>query len=234
MELPWSESVAWRVCDTFMVRAGLSNYHPALISFRQNAIFHIPGPDISLRIYGPGENQTRATLMVISARWLKERNFPAVRLSPIEAVQPFDLLGYQTSVWQWVVADEPGQDGAFAYGRLLRRFHDLPATGAPAVPVFDQMTRILQRLDRIHAAEIISKETEAVLTGVVGRAAAMAELVGRYTARSRHTSRRRHAGKRGSKRRRNGDDRSRFGLCRSTGVGPGPHVRDLETFFPKR
>jgi Ser/Thr protein kinase RdoA (MazF antagonist) len=178
MELPWSESVAWRVCDTFMVRAGMSTYHPTLISFRQNAIFHIPGPDISLRIYGPGENQTRATLMVISARWLKERNFPAVRLSPIEAVQPFDLLGYQTSVWQWVVADEPRSDSAFAYGRLLRRFHDLPATDAPPVPVFDQMTRIRQRLDRIRAAEIISKQTEAVLTGVVGRATAMADSLG--------------------------------------------------------
>ena len=142
MELPWSESVARRVCDTFMVRAGLSNYHPTLISFRQNAIFFISGPDISLRIYGPGENPTRATLMVRSARWLKERNFPAVRLSPIETAQPFDLLGYQTSVWQWVVADAPRQDGAFAYGQLLRRFHDLPATDTPSVPDFDQMTRI--------------------------------------------------------------------------------------------
>jgi Ser/Thr protein kinase RdoA (MazF antagonist) len=178
MELPWSESVVWRVCDAFIVRAGLSNYRPALISFRQNAIFYFAGPEISLRIYGPGENQTRATLMVISARWLQERNFPAVRLSPIETAQPFNLLGYQTSVWQWVVADEPGQDGAFAYGQLLRRFHDLPAMDAPSVPAFDQMTRIRQRLDRIRAAEIIAKEAETVLTGVVGRAAAMADSLG--------------------------------------------------------
>ena len=178
MELPWNESVARRVCDTFMVHAGLSDHNPALISFRQNAIFHIPGPDISLRIYGPGENQTRATLMVNIARWLNEQNFPAVRLSPIETAQPFNLLGYQTSVWQWVVADEPGQDGNFAYGQLLRRFHDLPATDAPSVPGFDQMTRIRQRLDRIRVAAIISKEAEGVLTGVVVRAAAMADSLG--------------------------------------------------------
>jgi len=178
MELPWSEPVAWSVCDTFMVRAGLSNHRPALISFRQNAIFYVPGPDISLRIYGPGENQTRATLMVISARWLEEHNFPAVRLSPIETTQPFNVLGYQTSVWQWVAADKAKQDSAFAYGKLLRRFHDLPATDAPPVPDFDQITRIRQRLDRIRAAEIISKEARAVLTGVVGRAAGMADSLG--------------------------------------------------------
>ncbi len=178
MELPWSESLARRVCNTFMARAGLSNHHPTLISFRQNAIFHIPGPDISLRIYGPGENQTRATFMVISARWLEARNFPAVRLAPIETAQPFTVLGYQTSVWRWVVADEPGQDGAFAYGQLLRRFHDLPAADAPAVPDFDPMTRIRQRLDRIRAAAIIPKEAGAVLTGVVDRAAGMADALG--------------------------------------------------------
>src|SRR5580658_422423 len=128
MALPWSESFAWRVCDAFIVRAGLSTYHPALISFRQNAIFYISGPNISLRVYGPGENQTRAKVMVISARWLQERNFPSVRLSPIETAQPFNLLGYQTSVWNWIAADETAQDRAFAYGQLLRQFHDLPPT----------------------------------------------------------------------------------------------------------
>ena len=87
--------------------------------------------------------------MVISALWLKERSFPAVRVSPIEIAQPLNLLGCQTSVWQWIVADEPGQDSAFAFGQLLRRFHDLPATDAPSVPDFDQMTRIRQRFDRI-------------------------------------------------------------------------------------
>jgi aminoglycoside phosphotransferase (APT) family kinase protein len=116
--------------------------------------------------------------MVISALWLKERSFPAVRVSPIEIAQPLNLLGCQTSVWQWIVADEPGQDSAFAFGQLLRRFHDLPATDAPSVPDFDQMTRIRQRFDRIRAAEIISKEAEALLTGVIGRAAAMADSLG--------------------------------------------------------
>jgi hypothetical protein len=157
MQLPWSEPVARTVCDALLARAGLSGYYPQLISFRQTAIFHIPGPDISLRIYGPAEDQARAMLMVTTAQWLEARNFPAVRLSPIETAQPFNLLGYQTSVWEWVVADEPSPDSPFAYGRPLRWFHDLPATDAPSVPVFDQMTRIRQRLDKIRAAHIVPK-----------------------------------------------------------------------------
>ena len=90
-----------------------------------------------------------------------------MRLSPIETTQPFDVHGYQTSVWQWIAedepkADQPKLDTAFEYGRLLRRFHELPATDAPSVPAFDPMTRIQQRLERIRAAAVISKEALAV------------------------------------------------------------------------
>ncbi len=170
---PWTEDIARAVCDAFLARYGMSGAHPKPISFRQNAIYRVPGPDISVRIYGPGEDQSRAALMVRCARWLERRGFPAVRLSPIEADQPFDLLGYKISVWRWIEQERPNADPAFTFGRLLRSLHDLPMDDAPAVPRFDQFSRIRQRLLRIRAAGIVPPDVQALLAEMFDRAAAM-------------------------------------------------------------
>jgi Ser/Thr protein kinase RdoA (MazF antagonist) len=169
MVRPWSENVARQVCDKFVSRLGLSEARPKLISFRQNAIFFFPDAGFSLRIYGPGEDPGRAALMVNCARWLESHNFPAVRLAPVLAEQPLDLLGYQISVWQWVKQDDSRPNSAFLYGRLLRDFHALPSNDELAVPAFDPVRKIRNRLDRMMVSESLSTEARALLEQVFNR-----------------------------------------------------------------
>ncbi len=177
MTRPWSESVVWQVLDEYVTRFGISGARPKLISLRQNGIFHLADHSISVRVYGPAEHPGRAALMVQAARWLEAQDFPAVRVSPIPAEQPLDLLGYQVSVWQWVRQDDLRPNSAFLYGRLLKRFHSLPGTDALAVPAFDPVEKIRQRLDRLKGREIIPAESQALLESVYVRADAMqAEL----------------------------------------------------------
>ena len=173
MPRPWSPGAAQSVCDAFVARAGLTGVRPELISFRQNAIFHLAGHDLSLRVYGPWEDPSRATLMVNCARWLEARNLPAVRLSPSVTAQPFDLLGYQASVWRWIAHDRQDPDAPFRHGRLMRRFHALDAGAAFAVPPFDPLIKIRRRLDRLSAGNIVPPDARAVLEGVYTRAAAL-------------------------------------------------------------
>jgi len=175
MVRPWSESVAQQVCDEFVARFGISEAHPKLISFRQNAIFHFAGTGISLRVYGPGEDPDRAAVMVNCARWLESHDFPAVRPSPILAEQPFDLVGYQISVWWWVRQDGLRPNSAFLYGRLLRSFHALPGNNELTVLAFDPVGKIRHRLDRLKVGEIISTEARALLEHVFGRVDGMRE-----------------------------------------------------------
>ena len=177
MTLPWSEDVARTVRDAYLARANLMGTEPELISFRQNAIFRIPGPDISVRVYGPGEDRTRADLMVRCARWLDQQDFPAVRLAPIESQQPFDLLGHRVSIWKWIDRVPTGPRGAFALGQLLRRFHGLPAPAGLNVPELDQISRIRARVARIRAADLIPKAGQTLLAHLADRAAEAADAL---------------------------------------------------------
>ena len=177
MSRPWSQRVAQQVLDEFAARFGISGARPKLISFRQNAIFYLADQGISLRIYGPAEHPVRAALMVNCARWLERHNFPAVRLSPILAGQPLDLLGYQISVWQWVRQDDLRPHYALLYGRLLKSFHALPENDEFAVLPFDPVGKIRQRLDRLKTKQTISTESQTLLEGAYDRVnATQAEL----------------------------------------------------------
>ena len=178
MELPWSEPVARRVCDTFMVRASLSNYRPTLISFRQNAIFYISGPDISLRIYGPGEESDPRDFNGDQRAMAEGAEFPS-RASVADrdrATLEFTRLPNISLAMDCRGRARTGR--CFRFWAASTAVSRPARCGSPIGAGLHQMTRIRQRFDRIRAAEIISKEAEAVLAGVIGRAAAMANSLG--------------------------------------------------------
>jgi hypothetical protein len=184
----WTPQFANQVCATFIATASLKESRVKLISFRQNAIFHLADIDCSLRVYGPAEGANRALPMVACGRWLEAHGFPAIRLSTALPQQPTEIAGCQVSLWQWIAEDGHEKDGrkqgvvsaearadkARLFGRLLRRLHDLPP--APQLPLspFDPMGKIRRRLDRLTAAAALPRDDIAILEMVFARAGAMA------------------------------------------------------------
>lgn len=147
----WLPNAAREALMHFLADFELLEPSANLISFRQTAIFRLPGIDASLRIYGPGDNIARADRMVALAKYLADVGFPAIRLHPAFATQPFNLAGFRASVWQWIEAARCPTDIEGNFGQLLRRFHDLPESNTLSLPLFDPIRLVRQRLTRLEA-----------------------------------------------------------------------------------
>lgn len=174
MTSDWNVAEAERVADALIRCTGLRDRRCELISFRQNALFHLPENCLTIRVYNPDGVAGRAELMVRCARWLEARDFPAVRLAGVLKEQPAIIRGYPVSVWRWIDKDADGGDNFSAFGNLLRQFHDLPAETGFAVPDFDPLAKIRARIDRLRQNNTVEKAHLDILEGVYERAERLA------------------------------------------------------------
>lgn len=149
MSPAWTPAAADAALQELLATSRLRETRSTLVSFRQNAVFHLADSGASLRVYGPGEDPARAGRMVALARCLSEWGFPGIRLHPAVAHQPFELAGFPASLWHWIVEDEPRPDAALMHGQLLRRLHDLPLDGAIELPDFDPVAKVRRRLQTL-------------------------------------------------------------------------------------
>ena len=102
---PWSVEYATEVMrhvDQQLTLGGPAN----LVSFRQNAVFHLPHRDVSVRIYGPERPELKAHLMLDVPRRLVASDVLAVRPADEFAAQPFFIHGAFVTIWHWFEAHE--------------------------------------------------------------------------------------------------------------------------------
>jgi Ser/Thr protein kinase RdoA (MazF antagonist) len=170
----WSVERVQHVARTFLQGAGLAEPHAKLIRFYQNAIFHLPDNRLTLRIYGPENARKRAALMVSFARFLEERDFPSVRLSRQFADQPFDVLGTQVSIWEWIDADEHVTKQPRAFGAILRALHSVTNGAGFHAERFDPIAKIAERLDLLEHEKRLPASHIGTLRDAFDRVAALA------------------------------------------------------------
>ncbi|MFM9937891.1 MAG: phosphotransferase [Hyphomicrobiaceae bacterium] len=166
----WSPNRALKALQQFLAEFGLREPAVQLVSFRQTAIYRLPGIGASLRVYGPGEDTMRGDRMIALAKYLAETDFPAIRLHPDFVSQPIDLAGLKASVWQWIEADRLPTDADLRFGRLLRSLHDMPVDSSLALPSFDPVRTVRQRLDRLERERKVRPEDIACLKVSLARA----------------------------------------------------------------
>lgn len=155
MTQPWTRRSAEAALHATLAEVGIAETRARLVSFRQNAVFHLADNGKSLRIYGPGEDPQRAERMVMLARHLAQLDFPSIRICALPGTQPFPVGGFPASLWHWIEEDDPKPDTAGMLGRVLRRLHDLPGCEVPDLPAFDPVGKVLGRLERLRAAATI-------------------------------------------------------------------------------
>ncbi|MGW4642406.1 phosphotransferase enzyme family protein [Sphaerisporangium sp. NPDC004334] len=122
---------------------GLDPAGAQLIKFTNNAVFRLRTAPVVVRVAGSTAARDRVPLVVRVARWLRDHDYPAVRLLP-GLDQPLRLHGQMITLWEDVPEAGPRPDGA-ALAVLLRRLHRLP--GPPAgLPRWRPMREVRQRL----------------------------------------------------------------------------------------
>ena len=161
--MEWTVETAAEVANAFARHAGLQDDSLSLVRFRQNALFRLPKLQLTLRIYSPHEDPSRATLMVDCARQLEAHGFPAVRSWRGIDEQPVNIHGFEVSVWQWIEQEKRNADAFHAFGHLIRRFHDLDGKLDMDVPPFDPLLKIRRRIERLNNADGFPRKYLAVL-----------------------------------------------------------------------
>src|SRR5262245_18678509 len=139
VRLEWNIETAVKVADAFAQRAGLQDVALSLVRFSQNALFRLPNLQLTVRIYSPLEDPSRVKLMVDCAKSLESQGFPAVRVWHQIDEQPVNILGYEVSVWKWIEQAKRNVDPFYAFGQLIRRFHDLDGKFDAVIPSFDPL-----------------------------------------------------------------------------------------------
>lgn len=124
-------------------QAGLDSAGARLIKFTNNAVLELKHEPVIVRIAGSQTVRDRVPKVIAVARWLAERDMPAVRLLP-DIDQPIEAHGHVATFWQRVPATGPAPSGA-DLGRILRRYHSLAPPCAP-LPLWRPLAAIRQRI----------------------------------------------------------------------------------------
>jgi hypothetical protein len=121
---------------------GLDAGDAELIKFTNNAVFRLPRAGVVVRIAGSLAVRQRVPKVVMVARWLAERDLPAVRLVP-DLPQPLTVDGELVTLWREVPRTGQQPTGT-DLGRALRQVHELPAP--PDLPAWNPLDAIRTRL----------------------------------------------------------------------------------------
>lgn len=174
MGIDWSPDATARIVERFLDNNDLAEPNVELVRFHQNAIYRLPGHDLTVRIYGPEDGVAKARLMIAFADFLRSQNLPAVRLSKHFPNQPFDIGGRQVTVWEWLDVDDSIEGGYHAFGAALRGLHAVSNAFDYPVAELDPMKKIRNRLDRLTNGNRLSEHHLDVLEVSYARALKLA------------------------------------------------------------
>ncbi|MEM7253956.1 MAG: phosphotransferase [Pseudomonadota bacterium] len=146
----WNESKAWSLAGDVMQRLGEQG-DVILVRFRQNAIFRVTQLGLTIRIYSPHDDPTRAHVMLDTAKRLAAVDFPAVRPWSTMGDRPMVIDGYQITLWRWLESARNPLVGSHDFGRCLRAFHELGLAPSARWPRLEPIVKIRRRATRLQA-----------------------------------------------------------------------------------
>jgi Ser/Thr protein kinase RdoA (MazF antagonist) len=121
---------------------------PTLIRLGENALYRLSTSPVVVRIARSMKmlNDVRKEMRV--AQWLADYDYPAVRLAAgfHEGDMPLIVDSHPVTFWQFVESVAAPRPDATDLGHLLRRLHDLSPSEHLALPRFEPMARVEERL----------------------------------------------------------------------------------------
>ena len=156
---PFGSAIAWAAAEVACEAAGLDVRGARLIRLGENALFHLPGPDVVVRVARSMAYWDDAGREVAVARWLAGQGFPAVR-AYAGVAQPAEAAGRPVTFWEFVEGRNGDRGDIAVLAGLLSRLHRLPRPEGFALPPADPLGRVRRRLE---AASLAAPDKELLL-----------------------------------------------------------------------
>jgi aminoglycoside phosphotransferase (APT) family kinase protein len=145
-QAPFGSAVAWAAAEVACEAAGLDATGARLIRLGENALFHLPGPNVVVRVARSMAYWDDAGREVAVARWLADQGFPAVRAFA-DVTQPAEAAGMPVTFWEYIEGRDGDLGDIAILAELLSRLHRLPRPEGFTLPSEDPLGRVRRRLE---------------------------------------------------------------------------------------
>lgn len=163
------EAVARAACH----QAGLPEKNLRFLRLGQNILYHLPGPNLVVRIARDSSYRADAIKELAVAAWLADAQLPAARVFDIGREQPIHTDGHPVTFWHYVPGRTATPDEVSITGDLLRRLHQLPPPEDIHLPEFHPLDRVEHR---IHTASIPEQDKELLTEAKTQLESTLADL----------------------------------------------------------
>lgn len=143
---PFGSAVAWAAAEAACEAADLDTNRARLIRLGENALFHLPGPNVVVRVARSMAYWEDVGREVAVARWLASQGFPAVRPYP-DVTQPAEAAGRPVTFWEFIEGRNGNRGDIVVLAELLSRLHRLPHPHGFTLPADDPLGRVRLRLE---------------------------------------------------------------------------------------
>jgi aminoglycoside phosphotransferase (APT) family kinase protein len=126
--------------------AGLDTEGVRLIRLGENALFHLPGSGVVVRVARSMAYREDAEREVAVAHWLASQGFPAARVYAGVA-QPTEAAGRPVTFWEFIEGRNGDRGDIALLADLLSRLHQLPRPEGFMLPPDDPLERVHRRLE---------------------------------------------------------------------------------------
>jgi aminoglycoside phosphotransferase (APT) family kinase protein len=145
---PFGSAVAWAAAEVACEAAGLDVQGARLIRLGENALFHLPGPGVVVRVARSMAYWEDAVREVAVARWLASQGFPAAR-TYAGVAQPAEATGRPVTFWEFIEGRDGDPSDIAVLAGLLARLHRLPHPEGFTLPPDDPLGRVHRRLESV-------------------------------------------------------------------------------------
>lgn len=158
----FTASAAQRALQRACSIASLDLSDARLIRLGENALFHVPVPDVVVRIARTMDYWDDAVKEVNVSRWLADHNLPAARIYDID--QPVEADQRPVTFWRYITGQPGGRQDIATLGAMLRQLHETAAPTTFALPPEDILGRVEPRI----ASAPIPEDDRQFLLGLLG------------------------------------------------------------------
>jgi aminoglycoside phosphotransferase (APT) family kinase protein len=167
----FGSTVARAAAEAACEAADLDTKGARLIRLGENALFHLPGPGVVVRVARSMAYWEDAGREVAVARWLADQGFPAARVYT-DVAQPVEAAGRPVTFWEFIEGRNGNRGDVVVLAGLLSRLHRLPRPQGFALPADDPLGRVRRRLETTGVTtadkEFLLARLEAVEAGLPG------------------------------------------------------------------
>jgi aminoglycoside phosphotransferase (APT) family kinase protein len=143
--MPLGVAPSWETLRTACSVAGFKDNDARLMRVGENALFHLPGEGVVVRIARTMDYWADAKKEVDVARWLAGLRFPAAQAYDVS--QPVSVRGHPVTFWHFIVGRPGDQRDIGTLGTVLCRLHSTPPPTEFVLPRENVLGRVRRRVE---------------------------------------------------------------------------------------